>query len=89
MKKKRKQVNLRKEHKSKTGGLTKKGRDKINRETGSNLKAPVTGKVKPGSKAAKRRASFCARMKGMPGPMKKPNGKPTRKAVALRKWRCR
>ena len=89
MKKKRKQVNLRKEHKSKTGGLTKKGRDKINRETGSNLKAPVTGKVKPGSKAAKRRASFCARMKGMPGPMKKPNGKPTRKALALRKWRCR
>ena len=88
MRKKRKQVNLRKEHKSKTGGLTKKGRDKINRETGSNLKAPVTGKVKPGSKAAKRRASFCARMKGMPGPMKKPNGKPTRKALALRKWRC-
>ena len=86
---KRKQVNLRKEHKSKTGGLTKKGREKINRETGSNLKAPVTGKVKPGSKAAKRRASFCARMKGMPCPMKKPNGKPTRKALALRKWRCR
>ena len=50
-----KSVRLRKEHKSKTGGLTKKGRDKINRETGSNLKAPVTGKVKPGSKAAKRR----------------------------------
>ena len=46
---------MRKEHKSKTGGLTKKGRDKINRETGSNLKAPVTGKVKPGSKAAKRK----------------------------------
>ena len=38
-----KSVRLRKEHKSKTGGLTKKGRDKINRETGSNLKAPVTG----------------------------------------------
>ena len=89
MRKKRKQVNLRKEHKSKTGGLTKKGRDKINRETGSNLKAPVTGKVKPGSKAAKRRASFCARMSGMPGPMKKPNGEPTRKALALKKWRCR
>ena len=89
MRKKRKNVNLRKEHKSKTGGLTKKGRDKINRETGSNLKAPVTGKVKPGSKAAKRRASFCARMSGMPGPMKKPNGEPTRKALALKKWRCR
>jgi len=85
---KRKQVNLRKEHKSKTGGLTKKGRDKINRETGSNLKAPVTGKVKPGSKDAKRRKSFCARMSGMPGPMKDSKGRPTRKALALRKWRC-
>lgn len=85
---KKKSVNLRKEHKSKTGGLTKKGRDKVNRETGSKLKAPVTGKVKRGSKAAKRRKSFCARMSGMPGPMKK-NGKPTRKALALKKWRCR
>ena len=83
-----KSVRLRKEHKSKTGGLTKKGRDKINRETGSNLKAPVTGKVKRGSKAAKRRKSFCARMSGMPGPLKKPNGKPTRKALALRRWKC-
>ncbi len=89
MRKKRKQVNLRKEHKSKTGGLTKKGRDKINRETGSNLKAPVTGKVKPGSKDAKRRKSFCARMSGMPGPMKDSKGRPTRKALALKKWRCR
>ena len=88
MKKKRKQVNLRKEHKSKTGGLTKKGRDKINRETGSKLKAPVTGKVKPGSKDAKRRKSFCARMSGMRGPMKDSKGRPTRKALALRKWRC-
>ena len=69
--------------KSKKGGLTAKGRAKYNRATGSNLKAPVTGKVKPGSKAAKRRASFCARMKGVKGPMKKPNGKPTRKALAL------
>ena len=56
---------------------------------GSKLKTAVTGKVKPGSKAAKRRASFCARMSGMPGPMKKPNGEPTRKALALKKWRCR
>jgi hypothetical protein len=45
-------------------------------------------KLKPGSKAAKRRKSFCARMSGMPGPMKKPNGKPTRKALALKKWNC-
>ena len=74
--------------KSKKGGLTAKGRAKYNRATGSNLKAPVTGKVKPGSKAAKRRESFCARMSGMPGPLKKPNGKPTRKALALRRWKC-
>ena len=53
--------------KSKKGGLTAKGRAKYNRATGSNLQAPVTGKVKPGSKAAKRRASFCARMKGVKG----------------------
>ena len=88
---KRKQVNLSigRGEKSKTGGLTAKGRAKYNRATGSNLKAPVTGKVKPGSKAAKRRASFCARMKGMPGPMKDNKGRPTRKALALRKWRCR
>jgi len=49
----------------------------------------VTGKVKAGSKAAKRRKSFCARMGGMPGPMKKPNGEPTRKSLALSKWKCR
>ena len=57
--------------KSKKGGLTAKGRAKYNRATGSNLKAPVTGKVKPGSAAAKKRKIFCARMSGMPGPMKR------------------
>ncbi len=35
-----------------------------------------------------RKRSFCARMSGVKGPMKKPNGKPTRKALALRKWKC-
>ena len=74
--------------KSKKGGLTAKGRAKYNRATGSNLQAPVTGKVKPGSKAAKRRASFCARMSGMPGPLKDKKGRPTRKALALKRWRC-
>ena len=78
-------------HKSSTGGLTQKGRDSYNREHGSNLKAPVTtppSKLKAGSKAANRRKSFCARMGGMEGAMKKPNGEPTRKALALRKWNC-
>ena len=74
--------------KSKKGGLTAKGRAKYNRATGSNLKAPVTGKVKPGRTAAKRRASFCARMKGVKGPMKDSKGRPTRKALALKRWRC-
>lgn len=46
------------------------------------------GTKKKGSKAAKRRKSFCARMGCVKGPMKKPNGKPTRKALALRKWNC-
>jgi len=74
--------------KSRKGGLTEKGRKKYNRATGSNLKAPVTGKVKKGSKAAKRRKSFCARMSGVKGPMTK-NGKPTRKALALKRWKCK
>ena len=86
-----KSVRLRKEHKSKTGGLTKKGRDKINRETGSNLKAPVTGKVKRGSKAAKRRKSFCARMSGMKKKLtskKTANDPNSRINKSLRKWNC-
>ena len=78
-------------YKSSTGGLTQKGVDAYNRKTGGNLKTAVTtppSKLKPGSKAAKRRKSFCARMSGVDGPMKKPNGEPTRKALALRKWNC-
>ena len=79
---------MRKEHKSKTGGLTRAGRAYFKRKEGANLKAPVTGKVKRGSKAAKRRRSFCARMSGVKGPMKDKKGRPTRKALALRKWKC-
>ena len=46
-------------------GMTKKGVAKYRRENpGSKLKTAVTGKVKPGSKAAKRRKSFCARSAG-------------------------
>lgn len=77
-------------YKSSTGGLTQKGRNAYNSK-GGNLKAPVTtppSKLKAGSKAANRRKSFCARMSGVDGPMKKPNGEPTRKALALRKWNC-
>jgi len=77
-------------YKSSTGGLTQKGRDAYNSK-GAHLKAPVTtppSKLKAGSKAANRRKSFCARMSGVEGPMKKPNGEPSRKALALRKWNC-
>jgi hypothetical protein len=75
--------------KNSKGGLNEKGRKSYEAQNpGSDLKAPVTGKVKAGGKAAKRRKSFCARMGGMEGPMKKPNGEPTRKALALRKWKC-
>ena len=73
--------------KSKKGGLTAKRRAKYNRATGSNLKAPVTEKNPTGKRAA-RRKSFCARMKGVKGPMKDSKGRPTRKALALRRWRC-
>ena len=70
-------------------GMTAKGVAAYRRANpGSKLKTAVTGKVKPGSKAAKRRKSFCARMKGMPGPMKVSKGRPTRKAMSLRRWRC-
>ena len=73
--------------KSKKGGLTAKGRTKYNRATGSNLQAPVTEKSPTGKRAA-RRKSFCARMKGVKGPMKDSKGRPTRKALALRRWKC-
>jgi hypothetical protein len=70
-----------------TGGLNDKARKKINREEGSNLKRPVTGKVKAGSKAAKRRKSFCARMSGVKGPTSK-DGKLTPKGASLKRWGC-
>ena len=66
---------------SKGAGLTAKGRAKYNRETGSNLKAPQP-------QGGPRKKSFCARMSGMPGPMKDENGNPTRKAASLRRWKC-
>ena len=77
---------------SKKGGMTKKGVAKYKRDNpGSKLKTAVTtppSKLKKGSKAAKRRKSFCARMKGVKGPIKDSKGRPTRKALALKKWNC-
>ena len=67
---------------SKGAGLTAKGRAKYNRETGSNLKAPQP-------EGGARQRSFCARMSGMPGPMKDEKGRPTRKAASLKRWNCK
>ena len=80
----------RKEGQNPEGGLNAKGRASL-RAKGQDIKAPVTtkpSKLKKGSKAAGRRKSFCARMGGMPGPMKDEKGRPTRKALSLRKWNC-
>jgi hypothetical protein len=79
----------RKAGKNPEGGLNEKGRKAYNRETGGNLKRPVSAKqAKNSPKAAARRKSFCARMSGVKGPMKDKDGKPTRKALALKKWDC-
>ena len=78
--------------KNKTGGLNQKGVDSYRSEhPGSKLQTAVTtkpSKLKAGSKDANRRKSFCARMSGNKWPMKKPNGEPTPKALALRRWNC-
>lgn len=82
----------RKAGKNPEGGLNRKGIESYRRENpGSKLSMAVTtppSKLKPGSKAAGRRKSFCARMSGVPGPMKDEKGRPTRKALSLRKWNC-
>jgi len=70
----------RKEGQSPTGGLNAKGRASAKKQ-GMNLKPPQP-------EGGPRKDSFCARMGGMPGPMKKPNGEPTRKKLALDKWKC-
>ena len=61
-------------------GMTSKGVAEYKRKNpGSKLKTAVTGDVKPGSKAAKRRKSFCARSKGWTG---------ERGKAARRRWKC-
>jgi hypothetical protein len=70
----------------KGAGMTAKGRAAYNAKTGSNLKPPA-----PNPKTKKdegRKKSFCARMSGMPGPMKDDKGRPTRKAASLKNWNC-
>jgi len=76
----------------KGAGLTRAGVMKYRRENpGSKLSTAVTkepSKLKKGSKAWNRRKSFCARMSGVKGPMKDSKGRPTRKAMSLRRWHC-
>ena len=61
-------------------GMTSKGVKQYRSENpGSKLKTAVTGKVKPGSKAAGRRKSFCARSKSWTG---------ERGKAARRRWKC-
>ena len=71
-------------------GMTKKGVAAYRKANpGSKLKTAVTGKVKAGSKDAKRRKSFCARsagqMKDFPKAAKDPN---SRLRQARRRWKC-
>ena len=71
-------------------GMTAKGVAKYRRQNpGSKLQTAVTDKVKPGSKDAKRRKSFCARsagqMKQFPKAAKNPN---SRLRQARRRWKC-
>ena len=72
-------------------GMTAKGVAKYRKDNpGSKLKTAVTGKVKPGSAAAKRRKSYCARsegqMKKFPKAAKDPN---SRLRQARKRWKCR
>jgi len=62
------------------GGLNAKGRASYKAETGGTLKAPVKSGDNP------RRASFLARMGGMPGPERDEKGKPTRLLLSLQAW---
>lgn len=73
----------RKEGKDPSGGLNAKGRASYNK---ANPGKP--GLKAPQPEGGPRKDSFCARMNGMPGPLKKPNGEPTRKKLALDKWKC-
>jgi len=85
----------RKEGKNPEGGLNKKGVESYRRENpGSKLQTAVTtkpSKLKPGSKSAKRRKSFCSRMKGMKAKLtsaETARDPDSRINKSLRKWNC-
>ena len=70
----------RSEGKNPAGGLNAKGRASYKAQTGGTLKAPVKKGDNP------RRASFLARMGGMPGPERDAKGRPTRLLLSLQAW---
>ena len=85
----------RKEGKNPSGGLNAKGVASYRAANpGSKLKTAVTtkpSKLKPGSKAASRRKSFCSRMSGMKKKLtsaKTANDPNSRINKSLRKWNC-
>jgi hypothetical protein len=72
-------------------GMTKKGVAAYRKANpGSKLKTAVTGKVKKGSKAAKRRKSYCARSLGQlkKSSAKTRNNPNSRIRQARRRWKC-
>lgn len=71
------------EGKNKSGGLNAKGRASYNK---ANPDKP--GLKAPQPEGGPRKKSFCARMGGSKGPLKDEKGRPTRKALALKKWKC-
>jgi hypothetical protein len=75
----------RKEGQDPKGGLNSAGRASAKAQ-GMNLKPPAPSPKT--EKDAARKKSFCARMSGMPGPAKDEAGKPTRKALSLKAWKC-
>lgn len=81
----KKQVNLTKKHKDPQGGLSAAGRAKYNRETGSNLKAPVKGRPK-NAEEARRKGSFLTRMGSAEGPLFDEKKRPTRLKLSLEAW---
>jgi hypothetical protein len=67
---------------SKGAGLTAKGREKYNRATGSNLKAPAPNPKTDADKG--RKASFCARM----APIAAKAGEGSRAKASMKRWKC-
>ena len=69
-----------KKYQNPKGGLNEAGRKFFKKTEGANLKPPLSKGTNP------RRISFASRFAGMKGPMKDEKGRPTRKALALKRW---